>query len=169
MSSISGVTSGSSMLDRSAELFKKFDTSGDGSIDFEEFKAAGPKDGKGGPGGVSPEEMFKKIDTNGDGKIDEAEHTTFMKQMESQRPQGPPPSGPPPSESGSGTASDTTSLAELLKQIDTNSDNTIDEDEQESFLKLMEDRRKEEQASIQSYTENAQGKSTMSSLFSVLA
>lgn len=169
MSSISSVTSGSSMLDRSVELFKKFDTSGDGSIDFDEFKAAGPKDGKGGPGVVSQEEMFKKIDTNGDGKIDEAEHTAFMKQIESRRPQGPPPSGPPPSEGGSTTASDTTILAELLKQIDTNSDNTIDEDEQESFLKLLEERRKEQQQSIQTYGGNAQSKSPTSSLFSVLA
>lgn len=172
MSSISGISSAisrSSWADRSAELFKKFDTSGDGSIDFEEFTAAGPKDGKGGPGGVSPEEMFKQIDTNGDGTIDETEHTAFMKKMEAGRPQGPPPSGPPPSDApASDTATSSDDLAELFKKIDANSDNAIDEDEMTSFLKLMEERRKEQQSSMQSYTDSAQGRTSTSSLFSVL-
>ena len=163
MSAISGISSamsGSSMLDRAAEMFKKFDTSGDGGIDIEEFKAAAPKDGKGGPGGLSPEEMFGKIDTNGDGKIDEAEHTTFLKEMESHRPPEPPPS--------SDSASGITELAELLKQIDVNGDNTIDQDEQESFLKLMEERRSEQASLFQTYTGDAQGKTQTSSLFSIL-
>ncbi|MBK7260139.1 MAG: EF-hand domain-containing protein [Ignavibacteriae bacterium] len=163
MSTISGISnamSGSSMLDRAAEMFKKFDTSGDGGIDLEEFKAAAPKDGKGGPGGLNPAEMFGKIDTNGDGTIDETEHTTFLKEMESHRPSEPPVS--------TGEASGVTDLAELLKQIDANGDNTIDQDEQESFLKLMEERRSEQSSSFETYTGNAQGKTQTSSLFSVL-
>ena len=163
MSSISGVNSalsGSSMLDRAAEMFKKFDTSGDGGIDIEEFKAAAPKDGKGGPGGLSPEEMFGKIDTNADGTIDEAEHTAFLKEMGSHRPPEPPPS----TDEASGIAG----LAELLKQIDANGDSTIDQDEQDAFLKLMEERRSEQMSSFQTYTGNAQGKTQTSSLFSVL-
>ena len=170
ISSINSSISGSSMMNRSADLFKKLDSSGDGSIDFEEFKAGAPKDGKGGPQGLSQEDMFKQIDTNGDGKIDQTENTTFMKKMEAQRPSGPPPSGPPPSNgasSSSGTSS-TQSLADLLKQIDTNGDSTISKDEQESFLKLMEERRSKQQSSIQSYADDGKGQGTTSSLFSVL-
>jgi Ca2+-binding EF-hand superfamily protein len=160
ISGFSGAMSGSSMLGRAAEMFKKFDANGDGGIDLEEFKVAGPKDGKGGPGGPSPDEMFGKIDTNGDGKIDETEHTTFLKEMESHRPPEPPPSAD--------DASGVTALTELLKQIDANGDNTIDQDEQESFLKLMEERRSEQKSSFETYTGNAQGKTQASSLFSVL-
>jgi Ca2+-binding EF-hand superfamily protein len=148
------------MMDRAAEMFKKFDTSGDGGIDFEEFMAAAPKDEKGGPGGLSPEEMFGKIDTNGDGKIDETEHNAFLKEMESNRPPEPP--------SSAKEDSGIDGLAELLKQLDTNGDNTIDEDEQETFLKLLEERRSEQASSIQTYTDHAQGKTVTSSLFSVL-
>ena len=159
ISSVSNAYAGSSMVDRAAELFKKFDTSGDGGIDFEEFQAIGKKDGKGGPGGMSPEEMFAKIDTNGDGKIDESEHTSFLKHMEANRPPEPPPQN---------SASAIEDLADLFKQIDTNGDNTIDQDEQEAFLKLMEDRRNEQMSSVQSYAANAKGTTTTSSLFSVL-
>jgi Ca2+-binding EF-hand superfamily protein len=157
-SSLSSTMSGASMLDRSKQLFQQFDTSGDGSIDFEEFKAAGPKDGKGKAGGPDPAEMFAKIDTNGDGKIDESEHTSFMKQMEANRP-----------EKGAGNQGSVSSdLADLLKSLDTNGDNSIDEDEQETFLKRLEELRKQMQSSIQCYTGDAKSTGTSSSVFSVL-
>jgi Ca2+-binding EF-hand superfamily protein len=157
-SSISSSMSGASWLERSKQLFQQFDTSGDGSIDFEEFKAAGPKDGKGKAGGLDPAEMFAKIDTNGDGKIDESEHTTFMKQMEANRP-----------EKGAGDQGSVFSdIADLIKSLDTNGDNSIDQDEQEAFLKKLEELRKQMQSSLQSYSGDAKSTGTSSSVFSLL-
>ena len=72
------------------DIFKRWDTNGDGVVDLAEWKAAG-----------RPEERFAMIDTNKDGKITLDELKAAFEKMRQRRMQqgggeGGPPPGPPP-------------------------------------------------------------------------
>lgn len=54
------------------KMFKEADTSGDGKLSHDEFKAQHDKRG---------EEMFKRMDANGDGVVDEAEKKAMHDKM----------------------------------------------------------------------------------------
>ncbi len=68
------------------DIFKRWDTNGDGVVDLAEWKAAG-----------RPEERFAMIDANKDGKITLDELKAAFEKMRQRRMQeGGPPPGPPP-------------------------------------------------------------------------
>ncbi len=68
------------------DIFKRWDTNGDGAVDLAEWKAAG-----------RPEERFAMIDANKDGKITLDELKAAFEKMRQRRMQeGGPPPGPPP-------------------------------------------------------------------------
>lgn len=90
------------------EMFKKTDTSGDGSIDKSELEAMlknapkRPDDASGTNSTPSVDDLFKELDADGDGKISETENTEGMEKMHAKM--GPPP-GPPPDMNSSASSS----------------------------------------------------------------
>lgn len=68
------------------DIFKRWDTNGDGVVDKTEWDATG-----------RPAENFARIDTNNDGKVTLDELKVAFEKMRARRAQeGGPPPGPPP-------------------------------------------------------------------------
>lgn len=116
------------------EVLKRFDKNGDGQLDEAEKKAAmaeiGPRGGKPGEGGMSPErkaEFMKRFDKNNDGRLDDSEKAAAKAELEKirgakggERKAG---AGKP------GEGRNFPSREEILKRFDKNGDGQLDEAE----------------------------------------
>lgn len=119
MTSISGAGGGaSSLIQMLQQRFQQADTDGDDALSLDEFSAAAPQGGPGGPQGLNaggappdPSEIFSKADADGNGSLSESEFKSVFENM------------------GHGTKSALIDVQELFSKADANGDGSVSEDE----------------------------------------
>ena len=116
MTSISGAGGGaSSLIQMLQQRFQQADTDGDDALSLDEFSAAAPQAGPGGPQGAGgppdPSEIFSKADADGDGSLSESEFKSVSENM------------------GHGTKSALIDVQEMFSKADANGDGSVSEDE----------------------------------------
>jgi Ca2+-binding EF-hand superfamily protein len=115
-------------------LFKKVDSSGDGSIDKTEFESAVSSMAAGQTSdSQSTDTLFSKVDTDGNGTVSEDEMMASLKAMGEQRRANMPP---PPDRSGTGPDFQKMSQ-DLLSSLDTSGDGSIDKSEFSAGLSAL--------------------------------
>ena len=115
-------------------LFKKVDSSGDGSIDKTEFESAvSSMAADQTTDSQSTDTMFSKLDTDGNGTISKDEMMTALKAMGEQRRANMPP---PPGQNG--MKPDFQKMSQdLLSSLDTSGDGSIDKSEFSAGLSAL--------------------------------
>ena len=141
MSSIGGGYDSMSINEMRQNMFKKWDTNGDGSIDASECQTAADTMSKETGLSITADQMMSIFDLNQDSVITQAEQTeaspTWEQHMANlmdaagMSPMGPPP--PPPD-----AASELSELADkIFAAMDTNGDGTISKTEYESAMEQL--------------------------------
>lgn len=116
MTSVSGAGGGTSaLIQMLQQRFQEADTDGDDALSLDEFSAAAPQGGPGGPqdagGPPDPAKIFSKADADGDGSLSESEFKSVFENM------------------GHGAKSALIDAQELFSQADANGDGSLSEDE----------------------------------------
>jgi Ca2+-binding EF-hand superfamily protein len=186
--SLSGL-SAAAAAQRQQDMFKRLDTDGDGKITEKELKSGIPENGKGPSAAEILKQIDTNKDGSIDKGENDAFMTKMEKSGRPPKPpRGGGPKGPPPSGGAAssntaaqifdeldtnkdgkvsmtellaamGKVKDDADVKELFNKVDTNGDGLIDKDENESFLKALEERRNATQSDPDSYDAEGNGRS----------